>query len=155
MSLDGDVVVHPTIPPRRVWDLFSNRVVPFSVLSVEFPDVMPSNVWAVSHSWVAPDEDEARVGSFVFLLLAGGGKLAGPIQNRLVPGHCLAQAKGVGHLAGSAAVAGGFWGIGGRGDRAKQGQQGGGWGGKAGRLGRSFHIFLQALQDLLAPPSGL
>ncbi|GJE94149.1 hypothetical protein PsYK624_103170 [Phanerochaete sordida] len=55
----GDLHVgKPNLPPRRVWDLYSNRVVPFSVLrrdassgtlNVPYP-------WTVSHSWVADDD---------------------------------------------------------------------------------------------------
>ena len=43
------------IPPRRVWDLLSNRVVPTSGLKIPASSfhVVPDNMWAVSHSWVA------------------------------------------------------------------------------------------------------
>lgn len=54
-AVDGDCIVNPNVPPRRVWDLFSNRVLPFYVLPVTTPSTIPSNVWAVSHSW----KDEA------------------------------------------------------------------------------------------------
>ncbi|GJE89394.1 hypothetical protein PsYK624_054940 [Phanerochaete sordida] len=48
------------IPPRRVWDLYSNRVLPYGITSVRkntipmdpFEDQIPSVVWTVSHSWV-------------------------------------------------------------------------------------------------------
>lgn len=52
-ALDGDHVVNPTVPPRRLWDLYGNRVVPFWVLP--FKEI-PRHVWAVSHSWV--DEND-------------------------------------------------------------------------------------------------
>ena len=43
------------IPPRRVWDLLSNRVVPTSSLKIPASSlhVVPDSIWAVSHSWVA------------------------------------------------------------------------------------------------------
>ena len=53
-ALDSDRVVKPRIPPRRVWDLYSNRVLPFYALGALDGEV-PHNVWAVSHPWVAPD----------------------------------------------------------------------------------------------------
>ena len=28
-ALENDIVVKPRIPPRRVWDIWSNRVMPF------------------------------------------------------------------------------------------------------------------------------
>ncbi|GJE98525.1 hypothetical protein PsYK624_147570 [Phanerochaete sordida] len=46
------------IPPRRVWDLFSNRVLPLSVMSAA-EDVLyelPDRLWTVSHSWVPAEE---------------------------------------------------------------------------------------------------
>ena len=49
---DG-LIVNPRIPPRRVWDLYSNRVLPFWVL---LSSDIPSNLWAVSHSWVCDEE---------------------------------------------------------------------------------------------------
>ncbi|SJL16915.1 uncharacterized protein ARMOST_20447 [Armillaria ostoyae] len=50
-----DLVEHRKIknaPPRRVWDLYANRVVPYWV-AIKFP-------WAMSHAWVA-DTDLKRV----------------------------------------------------------------------------------------------
>ena len=46
------------IPPRRVWDLMSNRVVPTSALNIpsSASHVVPCNMWAVSHSWVAQSD---------------------------------------------------------------------------------------------------
>ncbi|KAF7793859.1 hypothetical protein EIP86_004980 [Pleurotus ostreatoroseus] len=41
------------IPPRRVWDLLSNRVLDWCSVNLELRDV-----WPVSHSWVSPDERE-------------------------------------------------------------------------------------------------
>ncbi|KIP08604.1 hypothetical protein PHLGIDRAFT_12500 [Phlebiopsis gigantea 11061_1 CR5-6] len=55
-AVDGDCIINPRIPPRRIWDLFSNRVLPFHVLPVSSPSSIPGNVWAVSHSWKAREE---------------------------------------------------------------------------------------------------
>ncbi|GJE95234.1 hypothetical protein PsYK624_114160 [Phanerochaete sordida] len=50
------------LPPRRVWDLLSNRVLPYSTLRSTQPDSCSINdaLWAVSHSWVA-EADRADV----------------------------------------------------------------------------------------------
>ncbi|GJE99075.1 hypothetical protein PsYK624_153160 [Phanerochaete sordida] len=45
------------IPPRRVWDLHSNRVLPYHVLPAAPTGLFPYNFWTVSHSWV---DDNAR-----------------------------------------------------------------------------------------------
>ena len=50
-AVDGDCIINPHVPPRRIWDLYSNRVLPFYVLPVPSPSIIPGNVWAVSHSW--------------------------------------------------------------------------------------------------------
>ncbi|EKM56410.1 uncharacterized protein PHACADRAFT_91443, partial [Phanerochaete carnosa HHB-10118-sp] len=47
------------IPPRRVWDLLSNRVLPFYVMPCEDgedPSCLPADLWTVSHSWVREQE---------------------------------------------------------------------------------------------------
>ncbi|GJE88545.1 hypothetical protein PsYK624_046280 [Phanerochaete sordida] len=49
------LIVKPRTPPRRVWDLYSNRVLPFWVL---LTTDIPRNLWAVSHSWVDGKELE-------------------------------------------------------------------------------------------------
>ena len=51
---EGDRIVNPELPPRRVWDLYSNRVLSYSALPAAA--TIPHNLWAVSHSWV--DESE-------------------------------------------------------------------------------------------------
>ena len=56
------------IPPRRVWDLYSNRVLSFDILPgppsaqifEEDVDHLPGYLWTVSHSWVA-DEDRVKI----------------------------------------------------------------------------------------------
>ncbi|GJF00583.1 hypothetical protein PsYK624_168760 [Phanerochaete sordida] len=60
-ALRGPCIVDPTIPVRRIWDLFSNRVLPFHTLPREASyaaDDVPSSIWCVSHSWV--DEKDRR-----------------------------------------------------------------------------------------------
>ena len=52
-AIKDDLIVNPHIPPRRVWDLYSNRVLPFWVL---LSSDIPRNLWAVSHSWVRDEE---------------------------------------------------------------------------------------------------
>lgn len=50
---EGERIVKPDIPPRRVWDLYSNRVLAYSALPTS---TIPQNLWAVSHSWVDASE---------------------------------------------------------------------------------------------------
>ncbi|KIP05737.1 hypothetical protein PHLGIDRAFT_487210 [Phlebiopsis gigantea 11061_1 CR5-6] len=50
-AFDTDRVTKPQVPPRRVWDLYSNRVLPWYSLGFRNGHI-PENVWAVSHSWV-------------------------------------------------------------------------------------------------------
>ncbi|GJE89218.1 hypothetical protein PsYK624_053130 [Phanerochaete sordida] len=51
-----------TLPPRRVWDLYSNRVLPLVVLanSDTSSHDLPDRLWTVSHSWV-PEADRDLV----------------------------------------------------------------------------------------------
>ncbi|KIP08385.1 hypothetical protein PHLGIDRAFT_117257 [Phlebiopsis gigantea 11061_1 CR5-6] len=68
-AVHGDRIVNPDVPPRRVWDLYSNRVIPFHALCPVYPfrfDMrssppptrvnIPRNVWAISHGWLNEDE---------------------------------------------------------------------------------------------------
>lgn len=48
IDLDKKEVVNPLLPPRRVWDLYSNRVVPMWVIR--------KTPWAISHSWMNHDD---------------------------------------------------------------------------------------------------
>ncbi len=41
-------IISPLIPPRRVWDLYSNRVVPWWVAR-QYP-------WAISHAWMKEED---------------------------------------------------------------------------------------------------
>ena len=58
----GTCLLDVYLPPRRVWDLFSNRVLPYhairNALDVRGTDAAPqppATVWCVSHSWVAQE----------------------------------------------------------------------------------------------------
>lgn len=42
--LVADRIIYPRVPPRRVWDLYSNRVVPWYVAR--------RRPWAISHAWM-------------------------------------------------------------------------------------------------------
>ena len=49
------------IPPRRIWDLRSNRVLPTHVIppaQFKSPNKLPENLWTVSHSWVDEKDRE-------------------------------------------------------------------------------------------------
>ncbi|GJE89406.1 hypothetical protein PsYK624_055060 [Phanerochaete sordida] len=55
------------IPPRRVWDLYSNRVLPYGITSVLkrtmaqklFGGKLSGAIWTVSHSWVVAEARES------------------------------------------------------------------------------------------------
>ena len=58
-AINGNHIIDPHVPPRRVWDLYANRVLPYYVLRPSKSSDerrLPSNLWAVSHSWVAPSK---------------------------------------------------------------------------------------------------
>lgn len=58
-AIHGTCIQDSRLPPRRVWDLRSNRILPFHVIPrAEYvdPQLIPINLWTVSHSWV--DEQE-------------------------------------------------------------------------------------------------
>ncbi|SJL08876.1 uncharacterized protein ARMOST_12248 [Armillaria ostoyae] len=52
----GNQIVNPQVPPRRVWDLYSNRVVPHWII----PREHWSNIWAISHAW-RDEEDRSEI----------------------------------------------------------------------------------------------
>ncbi|PBK62609.1 hypothetical protein ARMSODRAFT_841403, partial [Armillaria solidipes] len=47
-------ITDPTIPPRRVWDLEANRVVPYWVARKDEHGVC--HIWAISHAWMDDKE---------------------------------------------------------------------------------------------------
>ncbi len=49
-ALDGSRIVDPDMPPRRVWDLYSNRVVPWWSCRVGF--LINDKARPISHAWV-------------------------------------------------------------------------------------------------------
>ncbi|EKM53751.1 uncharacterized protein PHACADRAFT_260246 [Phanerochaete carnosa HHB-10118-sp] len=48
-ALDGDHISNSQVPPRRVWDLYSNRVFPYYAIDL---DEASHTLWTISHSWV-------------------------------------------------------------------------------------------------------
>ncbi|KZV75867.1 hypothetical protein PENSPDRAFT_570720, partial [Peniophora sp. CONT] len=54
------LIIDNKIPPRRVWDLYSNRVVPYWVLGIEFNTersiFRAHEILPVSHAWMSLDE---------------------------------------------------------------------------------------------------
>ncbi|EKM56406.1 uncharacterized protein PHACADRAFT_253498 [Phanerochaete carnosa HHB-10118-sp] len=62
-AVQDHCVTNPHVPPRRVWDLYSNRVLPFFALPERLRnstgDVRTlDRLWAISHSWV--DEEDRQ-----------------------------------------------------------------------------------------------
>ena len=61
----GSHITKPNIPPRRVWDLYANRVLPYHAMkpATQVDDdgipCLPNNLWAVSHSWRPPSERQS------------------------------------------------------------------------------------------------
>ena len=59
----GSYITKSNIPPRRVWDLYSNRVLPYHAIrpKVEYgtTQFLPDNLWAVSHSWRPASERQS------------------------------------------------------------------------------------------------
>jgi hypothetical protein len=53
-AIENDIVVDPFISPRRIWDLWSNRVVPIW-MATPFEGERRKTWIAVSHSWMPPD----------------------------------------------------------------------------------------------------
>ncbi|KAK0433507.1 hypothetical protein EV421DRAFT_2088592 [Armillaria borealis] len=48
-ALSGNRIVNPDLPPRRVWDLFSNRVVPYWIIEICDSKAAPR---PISHAWM-------------------------------------------------------------------------------------------------------
>ncbi|KAK0449805.1 uncharacterized protein EV420DRAFT_765756 [Desarmillaria tabescens] len=53
-ALDGNRIVKPYLPPRRVWDLYSNRVVPWWCIGLSLDSDRKSGPWLlpISHAWM-------------------------------------------------------------------------------------------------------
>ncbi|KAK0473118.1 hypothetical protein IW261DRAFT_720485 [Armillaria novae-zelandiae] len=49
-ALVGNRIVNSYLRPRRVWDLYSNRVVPYWMMTMTFAD--GEGPWTISHAWV-------------------------------------------------------------------------------------------------------
>ena len=53
-AVAGSHITKSNIPPRRVWDLYANRVLPYHAIMPKIKHsipCLPDNLWAVSHSW--------------------------------------------------------------------------------------------------------
>lgn len=53
-AVTGNRITNPRIPPRRVWDLRANRVLPYHALKLRTPGdtyIFGHQIWSVSHSW--------------------------------------------------------------------------------------------------------
>lgn len=62
-AMSGTRITNPRMPPRRVWDLYSNRILPYYALrpetNSEGGESLPRNLWTVSHSWRPPSERQS------------------------------------------------------------------------------------------------
>ncbi|GJE97561.1 hypothetical protein PsYK624_137820 [Phanerochaete sordida] len=54
-AVQGSYIDNADVEPRRVWDVLSNRVLPFYVIPKNSKRRFPQNVWTISHSWVPPE----------------------------------------------------------------------------------------------------
>ncbi|GJE84146.1 hypothetical protein PsYK624_002220 [Phanerochaete sordida] len=68
-AIKGSSLTSSKMPPRRIWDLYSNRVLPFAVIPLRFPRPtlpwllneekdLPGGLCTVSHSWVEEENRE-------------------------------------------------------------------------------------------------
>lgn len=62
-AITSNRITTPKLPPRRVWDLYANRVLPYHALKPETTvlgsEHLPRRFWAVSHSWVSSSERQS------------------------------------------------------------------------------------------------
>jgi hypothetical protein len=67
-AIRGNVIASSRIPPRRIWDLYSNRVIPYWAVMDIVKGLPPGwkkhsrfrQIWPVSHSW-APKDDRQNI----------------------------------------------------------------------------------------------
>ncbi len=57
-ALVGNLIVEPDLPPRRVWDLYSNRVVPSWIIHNKIPYPFRERPTPISHAWVDEKDRE-------------------------------------------------------------------------------------------------
>ncbi len=50
-ALTGNRIVNPDLPPRRVWDLYSNRVVPYWIMDIDSKHYQ-AGPQPISHAWM-------------------------------------------------------------------------------------------------------
>ncbi len=61
-ALVDDRINKWNVPPRRVWDLFANRVVPYWVADKDMPSIdkptrgILERPWGISHAWMSDEE---------------------------------------------------------------------------------------------------
>ncbi|KAK0431776.1 hypothetical protein EV421DRAFT_2089870 [Armillaria borealis] len=61
-ALVDDRINRWNVPPRRVWDLFANRVVPYWVADKDMPSIdkptrgILERPWGISHAWMSDEE---------------------------------------------------------------------------------------------------
>ena len=67
-AMVGNHITKSDIPPRRVWDLYANRVLPYHAIRPEKScgtgphgtiTYLPRNLWSVSHSWRPSSERQS------------------------------------------------------------------------------------------------
>ncbi|KAK0476925.1 hypothetical protein EDD18DRAFT_1381334 [Armillaria luteobubalina] len=58
-ALVGNRIVNPTLPPRRVWDLYSNRVVPWWLMPTDPVYILGGWPRPISHAWM--DEKDRTI----------------------------------------------------------------------------------------------
>ncbi|KAK0218828.1 hypothetical protein IW262DRAFT_1297962 [Armillaria fumosa] len=49
--MKGNRILNRWVPPRYLWDLYSNRVIPWAIAGIDL-----TMIWTVSHAWVAEEE---------------------------------------------------------------------------------------------------
>ncbi|KAK0234744.1 hypothetical protein EDD85DRAFT_845177 [Armillaria nabsnona] len=49
--MDSNRILNRWVPPRYLWDLYSNRVVPWAIAGIDL-----TMIWTVSHAWVTEEE---------------------------------------------------------------------------------------------------
>ncbi|KAK0458878.1 uncharacterized protein EV420DRAFT_1270016 [Desarmillaria tabescens] len=60
-ALVSNQIINPKLPPRRVWDLFSNRVVPWWCTGISCNEWYRSHqLWPISHAWM-DEKDRVNV----------------------------------------------------------------------------------------------
>ncbi|KAK0479167.1 hypothetical protein IW261DRAFT_1626405 [Armillaria novae-zelandiae] len=80
-KMRAEVLIHDRIKtwsvlPRRVWDLYANRVVPYWVTTRNLYKTRLSHAWAISHAWVDESERDANLDLIRIEMLNVGAQYA-------------------------------------------------------------------------------